>query len=160
MKYSKSEALAKLAAYCSQAERSEYDVRRKTEKWELSPSVINNIIDKLKKENFLNEERYCSSFINDKTKFNRWGETKIRFELKKKRISDAVINSCFADFENEQFEIPLYELLSSKVKSVKADSSYERRAKLIRFAMGRGYRYDQINKVLQKMNIDGEEYPE
>jgi len=159
MKYSESQALVKLAAYCSRAERAEYDIRRKAENWELSPNVINNIVNKLKKENYLNEERYCQSFINDKLKFNRWGETKIKFELKKKHISESVINSCLKNVRGEQFESPLFDLLSSKIKTIKAANDYERKNKLIRFALGRGYTFEQVRKILQKFNLNDEEYP-
>lgn len=160
MKYSETQALAKFAAYCSKAERAEYDIRRKADNWEIPSEVINRIVDRLKSENYLNEERYCLSFINDKMKFNRWGEKKIRFELKRKHISESVINSCFMNINREQFESPLFGLLSSKIKTVKASNDYERNAKLIRFAMSRGYSYEQIKTTLQKLNIDDDEYPE
>lgn len=159
MKVSESQALFKLAAYCSKAERTEYDIRRKAENWELSADVTDNIIIKLKNENYLNEERYCQSFINDKLKFNKWGEAKIRFELKRKQISDDVIGSCFKNIERELFESPLFALLSSKVKTIKAVNDYERKNKLIRFALGRGYTFEQIKKAIQRLNLNDEEYP-
>lgn len=160
MKYSEAQALSKLAAYCSKAERAEFDVRRKAEGWELPAEAISRIISRLKNEKFLDEERYCRSFINDKAKFNKWGESKIRFELRKKKIPEAVISFCLQDFESERFDQPLFDLLSAKIKTVKATSDYELNTKLIRFALGRGYSFDQIKKTLQKLNLNDEECPE
>lgn len=157
MKLSENQALPKIAAYCSKAERSEYDVKRKLQNWELESESIKNIISRLKKENFLNEERFCRAFIKDKIQFNKWGKTKIVFELKKKYISESIINNSFDEFNNDEFETPLMKILSTKIKSVKANSDYEKRTKLIRFALGRGYSFEQIQKCLSKlMDSDSE----
>lgn len=161
MKYSESQALPKIAAYCSKAERAESDVRKKLLGWELDESSSERIINRLRKENFLNEERYCRSFIKDKIQFNKWGKVKIVFELKKKRIPEFIINSCLEEIESSDYEIPLMKILVTKSKSVKANNEYERWTKLVRFGMGRGYSFDQIKKCLsQILNNDGEEYPE
>lgn len=161
MKYSESQALPKIAAYCSKAERAESDVRKKLLGWELDESSSERIINRLREENFLNEERYCRSFIKDKIQFNKWGKVKIVFELKKKRIPEFIINSCLEEIESSDYEMPLMKILVTKSKSVKANNEYERWTKLVRFGMGRGYSFDQIKKCLsQILNNDGEEYPE
>lgn len=159
MKYSETQALPKIAAYCSKAERAESEVCKKLLGWELDKESIERIITRLKKENFLNEERYCRSFIKDKIQFNKWGKVKIVFELKKKRIPESIINSCFEEIESSDFETPLMKILVNKAKSVKASTDYERWTKLVRFGMGRGYSLDQIQKCLSKiLDTDGEDY--
>ena len=158
MKISEDKALYKIAAYCSKAERAEFDVKRKLQNWEVENDAINRIVSRLKKENFLNEERFCKAFIKDKIQFNRWGKVKIIFELKKKYISETVIQNCFDDLENDVFDEPLMRVLSTKIKSVKAKDEYEKRMKLIRFALGRGYSFEQIQRCLSKLiDTDGEE---
>lgn len=156
-KYSENQALAKLAAYCSKAERAEYDVLKKLIVWEFSDEVSQKIINRLKQENFLNEKRYCRSFIRDKIKFSKWGQTKIIFELRRKRISEQIIDNELKNIEGTEFEGPLLKILETKSKSVKANNQYEKQVKLIRFALGRGYSLDQIKRCLQNMNLDYEE---
>jgi len=158
MKYSESQALPKIAAYCSKAERAEYDVRKKLIDWELNEKETQRIIDRLKKENFLNEERYSRSFIKDKIRFNKWGKIKITFELRKKKITESVINMCFDEFEDDEFEEPLLHLLKTKAKSIKANDEYEKQTKLIRFALGRGYSLSETKKCLKLLNYKDEEY--
>lgn len=148
MKYSEKQALAKIAAYCSKAERSEFDVRRKLQNWEMSNDEILNIIKHLKDEQFLNEERFCEAFIKDKIRFNKWGKSKIVYELKKKQISAQSIDRCFENIDTDMLEDQLQSVLLTKLKSVKANNNYEKRNKLIRFALGRGYQLDQIIKTL------------
>lgn len=159
MKLSEQQALHKVAAYCSKAERCESDVRRKLDKWELTPDETNSIITRLIKENYLNEERFTKAFIKDKMVFNKWGKIKISYELRKKSIPDVIIQACFDDIESTDFESPLLKILSNKIKSVKADSEYEKRIKLIRFALGRGYSYQEVQKCLSKLiNSDDDDF--
>lgn len=163
MKYSEGQALAKIAAYCSKAERAESDVRRKLILWELEPVETERIINRLQKENFLNEERFCRCFIKDKLQFNKWGKRKIIFELKKKHVSEQTISNCFSESETEDFEEALLKILVSKEKTVKAKDDFDKKNKLIRFALGRGYSYEQVQRCLSKIlktDIDDELYLE
>lgn len=158
MKYSESQALSKIAAYCSKAERAEFDVIKKLRTWELEVTTVNNIIKRLKQENFLNDERYCRAFIKDKSQFNKWGKTKIKFELKKKCIPETIINDCIAELDEDTIESQLRIILTNKIKSIKAENEYERQTKLIRFALGRGFSFEEIKKVLSKISkIDNDD---
>lgn len=155
MKINEDKALFKLAAYCSKAERCEFDIKRKIESWQLDNDQTNRIIDRLKKDNFLNEDRYCKAYIKDKILFNKWGSTKIKFELRKKSIPEYVIENCFEAFEDEIFDEPLLKVLGSKIKNIKAKDNYERQNKLVRFALGRGYSLEQIKKCLIQLDEEG-----
>lgn len=159
MKYSESQALAKVAAYCSKAERSEFDIRRKLQGWGLEEDTISNIVKRLKLEKFLNDERFCRAFIKDKLKFNKWGKTKIIFELRRKQISRDIIETCFSEFDFSEFDEQLASILKSKIKSIKAKDDYEKRTKLIRFALGRGFSLEQTKKILDTiLESNNEDY--
>ena len=146
------QATVRIASYCSKAERCEYDVRKKLIAWELDSDTIGRIISYLKKENFLNEERFCQSFIRDKVRFNKWGKNKIIFELKKKHISESFVDVSFRALAiDDEFEEPLMKILESKMRSVKASNDYEKRMKLMRFAAGRGYPADLVRKCLDQL---------
>lgn len=144
--------MARIASYCSKAERCTSDVRKKLLAWELAEDCIQRILSALKKEDFLNDERFCRSFVRDKQRFNKWGKNKIIFELKKKQIPDSLIGTVLKDeVEESDFEDSLIKVLITKNRSVKADSDYDRYAKLFRFAAGRGFTPDQIKKCLNKL---------
>lgn len=146
------QAITRIASYCSKAERCEYDVRKKLVSWEFDTETINKIVLLLQKENFLNEERFCRSFIKDKMRFNKWGRNKITFELRKKNISDSVIQSVFDELKDVcDFEASLLKILLTKLPSVKANNYYEKRAKLYRFAMSRGFAPELAQKCITKI---------
>jgi len=158
---SESRVLSKMADYCSKAERSEFDVRTKLQNSGLDNETIDRIINRLIKENFINNERYCKSFINDKMRINKWGKTKITYELKKKRIPESIIHTCFEDIENPEFEEILLAVLKTKMKTIKAANNYEKRIKLIRFSLSRGYSMELSRKCVSKLlNDSDDEYTE
>ena len=84
------EVLSNLARYCSQAERCTDDVRKKIKASGFTEDIINRIINRLIQEKFIDEQRFCRSFVNDKLKFNHWGRIKIAYELKKRNIKPEI----------------------------------------------------------------------
>lgn len=142
------QALHRLAAYCSRSERCCWDVRRKMEEWEIPDAQQHQIIQQLQKEKFLDEERYCKAFVNDKTRYNRWGVHKIRFELRKKQLPEDLIRNTLKNLDPEENLERLRLLIEQKKKSVKGKNEWEIRQKLLRFAAGRGFSQEEIEKAL------------
>lgn len=151
MKLSEPQALNRIAAYCSRTERPEFAVRKKLTAWELPDDAIERIIDRLKKEKYIDNTRFARSFINDKLKFNKWGKTKIIFELKKLNIPASVYNPILEDLAGDEFEEQLIHILTVKVRSVKAKDDYDKKTKLIRFALGRGFPMDMSVRCVNKL---------
>ena len=146
-KISHEQALHRLAAYCSRAERCVFDVRQKMDEWEIPSGQQNQIIQKLQKEKFLDEERYCKAFVNDKTKYNHWGFFKIKFELKRKHIPEKMIQEALKSLDPEENRERLKALIEQKMKSVKAKNEWEIKQKLMRFATGKGFSQDDVEII-------------
>ena len=144
------EALHALAAYCSRGERCVSDIKRKLAQWEIPESDQNNILKRLQDEKFLDEERFCRAYVNDKSKYSKWGAYKIRFELKKKQIPDSLIREALKNIAPDENEERLLQLLQAKQKSVTGNNDFEIRQKLTRFAAGRGFSLEEIEKALRK----------
>ncbi len=151
MKLSESQALHRLAAYCSKAERCESDIRKKMMLWELSDEEKNRIVTRLRQEKFLDENRYAVAFVKDKSRFGKWGRVKIEFELRKKKIPDSLIHSAIQEMDQEGSNQILTDLLIKKNRLVKAQTDYDRRIKLIRYAASKGYLMDDIVRCLNRI---------
>jgi regulatory protein len=130
---------SKAAAYCSLAEHCQHEVREKMKAWEVPEEMVDNIIDHLKEEQFIDEERYCRAFVDDKLKHNKWGCIKIRYELLRKRIPSDLIIEVFSNLDEEEYLAMAKSLMEKKRKEIKAKDDYERRNKLYRFMAGRGF---------------------
>lgn len=142
------QALHRLAVYCSRSERCAWDIRRRMDEWEIPSGQQNQIIQQLRKEKFIDEERYCKAFVNDKAKYNRWGINRIRFELRKKEIPDSLIREALKNLDPEENRERLRLLIEQKKKTVKGKNEWDVKQKLLRFASGRGFSQEDIDNVL------------
>lgn len=143
--------LFKASAYCATAEHCEADVRTKLQTWACAPEHIDKIIDYLKQENFLNEQRYCNAFVRDKFRFNQWGKTKIAMMLRTKNIAEETIAEAIDQIDDETYQQTVTTLLQTKLKGLKYRDEYDCKAKLIRFAQGRGFEYGIIAAAIEQL---------
>jgi regulatory protein len=152
-----SEALTTAASYCSMAEHCISEVVDKLKRYELTSEEQSKIIKHLQAEGYLNESRYVKAFVKDKFRFSKWGRVKIRYALRQKGISSALAEEGLTEIEEEVYFEVLTDLLRQKKRSIKANSPYELRGKLLRFAAGRGFELEHAGACLRKMGLDDDE---
>jgi regulatory protein len=141
--------LKKAAAYCSKQEVCPYDITSKLEIWGADLQQSEKIVQYLERERYIDVERYCRSFVNDKFRFNKWGKLKITQALYAKHIPDGIIELGLEVLDVSLYEQTLYELLVKKGKEIKYGSDYEKQGKLINFALQRGFEYAVAERVLK-----------
>ena len=74
---SEQEAFLRLATLCAQAEHCEKEMRDKMKRWELDEAIQEKVISHLRKERYIDDERYARAFVKDKIRYNKWGRRKI-----------------------------------------------------------------------------------
>jgi len=153
------EAFLQLAALCAQAEHCEQEMRDKMKRWEIDESVQNQVIGRLTKERYIDNERYARAFVKDKIRYNKWGRRKVQQALWLKRIDEEIQQRVLDEIDEKEYLNVLRPLLKQKRKSIKAQSDYELNQKLVRFALGRGFTFDIIRQCLD-VDEDMEEYDE
>lgn len=151
------DALSFSATLCSVSEQCSYDIKRKIEKFELTSEEVTLLVKKLKKDGFLDEERYVGAFVNDRFKYNKWGKIKITYLLKQKGIESSIIYDCLESIEDEVYFSTLYDLIKHKQKGTKGKDKSDIRNKLYRFAAGRGFESKIIISCLKKLNFEEDE---
>ncbi len=143
------EYLHKMAAYCSRAERCEQDVRQKMTG--LSFEGQNRILERLRKEKFIDEQRYALSFVKDKFRFNQWGRIKIAHALRQKGVASDKVDEALSVINDEAYEATLRSLLATKRRTIKEGEMQKLYAKLFRFAASRGFESNLIGRVLKEI---------
>jgi regulatory protein len=142
------EALSRLQNLCSAQEKCSGDVMKKLRQWKISEANSEKILLSLKKDKFIDDQRFTGFFVRDKQKINKWGKEKIRYALKSKGLSQEIINEGLLTLPLENFENALRELLAKKSRELSEYQPYEKKNRLIRFAVQRGFDYDLVFKVI------------
>lgn len=107
------------------------------------------IMDRLVEEKYIDDLRYASAFARDKSSIAGWGATKIRYMLTAKGIDRETITAALQEVDEDKASDRLEKLLSAKVRSLKDDPQC--RMKLLRFALGRGYQYDEAAELIDRL---------
>lgn len=146
------QALNRAAAYCSQAERAPQDIEQKLASWEVESDDAARIMDYLRKERFLDEQRFVHAFINDKFNYERWGRIKIIFALRQKGMTGPIVQNMLEDvIDEDKYLETLTDLLRTKMRGMSLPLDQKDRAKLYRFAAQRGFESNIIGTALRHL---------
>lgn len=138
--------------YISGKLKTKYEVRLKLKENGFAEDVIDEVLDILEKEEYLNDKVYCEIFIEDKKKLNGYGKNKIKSLLIQKGISKNIFEGFLNEFEyDEEFDnalkmgIKKLELLSNE------EDNFKKKQKIINYLAYRGFGFDVINDVLKEI---------
>lgn len=139
-------AIERMRGICSRKECCRQEIAAKLEKLEVED--VSGAVEQLCKEGFIDEGRYARAFARDKSSLQGWGSLKIKLALQRRGIDSDVISSALGEIDAEAASVKLESLLRAKLRTLrKEEDAAAVRAKVLRYALGRGYGYEQINKV-------------
>jgi len=146
-------AYDKAAVLCSRSEKCTSEIQDKLKLWGLSAEESELVIKKLITEKYIDDERFARAYAKDKFRFNRWGKQKIEYMLRAKKINQETVQLALEEITDEGYSDELLRLIADKEKSIKAKDQYDKRNKLMRFAMGRGFESGKIYAALKELGI-------
>lgn len=142
--------LDRLRGLCSRREYCYADVLKKAkEALDGDAQAAKEVADALVEEKYVDDFRYASAYARDKASIQGWGDVKIKYMLSAKGIAASVISEALQEIDRDKSSSRLYKLLENKLRSLKDDPQC--RLKLLRFALGRGYGYDEVSKVVDSL---------
>lgn len=137
----------RLRNLCSRREYCSSDILKKATSYlEGDADAAEKVLQTLVAEKYVSDLRYATAYAREKAMISGWGENKIRYMLSGKRIDKDVITQALAQIDEDKADSRLERLLENKARSLKVDP--QKRLKLLRFAMGRGYQYDDVAQVI------------
>ena len=154
-------ALQRAAALCAGSEHCCHDIREKLQRWEVSGEDAERIIEYLVNEKYIDESRFCRAYAKDKMRYSHWGRIKIDQGMRMLGLDATMRREALEELPEEEYASILQNLLKGKLRSIKARNAYERNAKLMRFALGRGFESQLIREYLPDGgDEDGEFFPD
>ena len=138
--------------YISGKLKTKYEVRLKLKENGFAEDVIDEVLDILEKEEYLNDKVYCEIFIEDKKKLNGYGKNKIKSLLIQKGISKNIFEYFLDEFEyDEEFDNALKMGIRKLNLLSNEDDNFKKKQKLINYLAYRGFSFDVINDVLREI---------
>ena len=148
----KKQALSKAMTLCSQREYNEAEIRSKLKTWGAEAVDIEEIMEELISQNFINDLRFAVAYARDKVRLNHWGKIKVRYMLSMARVSHAIIDQALNEIDDEVYLDVLGDLLKKKARELKNESDASlKRQKSVRFALGRGFEMELIINVANSL---------
>lgn len=144
------EALLRLESQCSRAEICTFEAMQKLIRWGIEKREAEKIVSTLVSNKFIDDSRFARAFINDKTRFARWGERKIRVALFQKRIASQIISEHLSQVDPEIISSNLEDILQSQARTIANPRTYEGRTALFRYGVSRGYQPSLVAEIIKK----------
>ena len=141
----------KLKQYCSYQDRCHNEVEKKLKTFDVISEVKEQIISNLISENYLNETRFCKSFVRGKFKIKNWGKRKITLELKSRKVSNYNLKEGLKEINEIDYLDKLENLFNKKLASLDHLSLINKKKKILSFLLYRGWEsnliYEKINQI-------------
>ena len=151
MRNSYYEIYYKIVKMISSKWRSEKEIIDFLNKNEIEEKLQDEVLDKLRKENLINDFRYALSYANDAVSLKKNGPLKIIDDLKKLRIKDSIIDEVMSKIDYELVNENLINIIVKKNKLNKTNSLYQLKMKLKGELTRLGYAEEDINRNLEKL---------
>ena len=136
---------------CARAERSSGDALRLMATWDVDRSRRHEVLQKLISDKFIDDRRYAEAFVREKTSLSAWGEYKIRTALRRKGIDEKIISAALGDIDSEANIERLAQRLARKVKSIKYETPYQLKTKLLRYGLSLGFQMEQVMTSVEQV---------
>ena len=142
------EALRKLGNLCARGEQCTGEVDEKMKKWGLSEADRQRVVSYLVAHQYIDDERFARAFVHDKLAYDGWGRRKIEQALCLKHIDGNIRQQVLDEVAEEEWLNALRPVICSKRKTIKSKDAWELSAKLVKYALGRGFTYDEIRQCI------------
>ena len=150
----KSDALRLLAV----RPRSVEELRGRLKLKRHAPAAIEAVLELLKKQGLLNDEKFAKLFTGTLIHSKRVGRRQLEMDLKKKGLSAGVIQGALSDLKDYDEKDAAKKAVENRYRRLKGLSPEKKKARLFAFLKRRGFSNDAILSVLT--DLAKEDLPE
>ena len=143
--------LEKIQSYCHYQERYIKQVRNKLFSLKASNKTVDKILQSLIDNDYLNEDRYASMFIQGKLRIKKWGRIKLKYELRLKGLDINIIDDNINKIKDEEYIRYFNEFSTNKIKFLKGTEEQKKRS-FINYFTYRGWENRLIYQKLKDIN--------
>ncbi len=144
------QVLDALEAQCAKREYCTADIRRKAlERLDYDAAAAEEVVAALLAGRFVDDRRYAAAYAREKSSLSGWGPVKIRTTLLARGVSREDALAALEEIDPDRAAAKLEKVLEAKWRTLRDDP--QGRLKLIRFALSRGYDYEPIRPLVERI---------
>ena len=151
-------AMQQALLFLSYRARSEKEIRQNLSKHEIPEVVIEETLERLRRDGFANDKQFASAWVENRSTFRPRGRRALAMELRQKGIDDSTIESALEDVDEEALA---YEAGLKKASKLRVQEWSEFRKKMSEFLARRGFSYSVIAPIVARLwdeiHAEGEE---
>ena len=145
------QALPKAKHYCAYQERCHSEVKEKLFGFGLNKNEVDQLISTLIEANYLNDERFAILYAGGHFRTKHWGRVKIKYELKKKLVSEYCIKKALAAISDTEYQKTLDRLTELKIKALKSEKNiFVKKKKLQTHLLQKGFENDLVREIVNR----------
>ena len=154
-------ALQQALLFLSYRARSESEIRRNLQKHEIPESVIDETLERLRRDGLANDDQFARAWVENRTTFRPRSRRMMALELRQKGLDDESTKSALEDVDDEALA---YDAAQKRVLRLKGLEWSEFRTKLSGFLARRGFSYSVIAPVVTRIwneaNVEEQHFEE
>ena len=127
--------------------RSQSEIERYLHDKEYSPEVVNHTVERLRNEQYLDDEAFAHFWLESRERFRPRGRQALRFELKQKGLDHEVIEMALADLDEAE---SAWVAVESKLYRWKNLEEQVFKQKIMGFLSRRGFNYETASSVANR----------
>lgn len=143
----------KTVSYIMKKLRSELEIKKYLEKYQLSKQDEEKLIHKLKSLHFIDDALYAKSYVADKLNFTNEGPLKLKSDLEQQKIDSSIIEEVIEKIELEPLKTNMIRWCEKKVRLNKKYSATMMKQKLTMEMNRLGYSKDFIVECLEAVSF-------
>jgi len=139
--------------YISVRLRSINEIRVYLKKKNIDEIIIDNTIERLVKNNFLNDEVFAKAFIKDKLNFTTMGKYKLINELSKLKVDSEIISKYIEEIDDDIWYERMEKIINKYLKSKKKYDKKTLKNKLYIYLVNLGYDKNLVINIINNYEI-------
>lgn len=132
-------------------DHSAQELRKKLRSKGAEADVIEQVLERLLEEEWLNEQRFAESFTRSRVA-RGLGPYRIRRELQERGVGESDIAVAMAPFEEGWFDLAIE--VKERKFGAEVEEDFRERAKQQRFLQYRGFSHEQIQVAVEHRTVE------
>lgn len=116
-------------------------------------TIIEEVIDKLIDNKYLDDDRFTKAFIKDKLNFTNWGDYKIKNELKRLGVNEEIIYNNMTSIDDNIFYERINKIIDKDISTNKKYSGIKLKNKIYNHLLTLGYSKEKVISIINNYNF-------